>query len=139
MSSPIGWCVHASATSTRSPGRSRSMAIAPSTNWLRSPFCRAKRIENEVIFTPGGVSAGDLQKRLRIGHHQGRRAVEPVQGVAQLPLLDDHAVGVAVQQVADRLHLRQDQPALGGLHVDRHDQHGQLARRHQVGHDRRAC
>ena len=38
------------------------MAMAPSTNWLRSPFCRAKRIENEVIFTSGGVSPATFRK-----------------------------------------------------------------------------
>ena len=79
----------------------------------------------------------DLQERLRIGHHQGRRAVQPAQGVAQLPLLDHQAIGVAVQQVADRLHLGHDQPALGRFHVDGHHQHGHLARRNQVGHQRR--
>ena len=111
--------------------------MAPSTNWPRSPFCRAKRMENEVIFTPGGVSPATLRKACEsVTTRAGGRA-EPVQGVAQLPLLDDQAIGVAVQQVADGLHLRDDQAALGGLQVDRHDQHGQLARRHQVGHDGR--
>ena len=73
---------------------------------------------------------------MRVGDHQGRGALEPLQGVTKFPLLDDHAVGVAVQQVADRLHLRLDQPALGGLLVDRHHQDHQFARRHQVGDDR---
>ena len=78
-----------------------------------------------------------MREGLRVGHHQGRRAAEPIERVAELALLDDHAHGVAVQQVADRLHLRQDEAALGGFHVDRHHQHGHLARRDQVGRDRR--
>ena len=79
---------------------------------------------------------GHLQEGLRVGDHQRRRAVQRVERVAQLALLDDQAVGVVVEQVADRLHLRQDQAALGRLLVDRHHQHDQLARAHEVAEQR---
>jgi hypothetical protein len=42
-----------------------------------------------------------------------------------------------IEQVADRLHLRQDQPALGGFLVDGHDEHGHLAGRDEVADDAR--
>ena len=48
---------------------------------------------------------------------------------------DDHAIGFVIEQVADRLHLGQDQPALGRFHVDGDDQHGHLAGRHQIAQD----
>ena len=114
------------------------MAIAPRTNSARSPLCRAKRIENDVIGTSGGVSPATFRKRLRVGHHQRRRALQAVQRVAQLALLDDQAVGVVVEQVADA-----SAPAAGSAGPWAppgrwHDQHGQLARRHQVADDGRA-
>ena len=40
---------------------------------------------------------------------------------------------LSVEQVADGLHLRQDEPAFGGLHVDRHDEDRQFAGRDEVG------
>ena len=43
-----------------------------------------------------------------------------------------------VERVADRLHLRQDQPALRRLHVDRHDHHDRITRPDQVAQQRRS-
>ena len=62
MSSPMGWCEHASAMRMRSPGFKLSMASAPRANCSRSPFCRANKMEKEVMGTSGGVSAATLRK-----------------------------------------------------------------------------
>ena len=70
MSSPMGWCVHDSATRTRSPAFSRSIPSVPRTISVRSPWKRAKRMEKEVSGTPGGVSAATLQEGLRVGHDE---------------------------------------------------------------------
>jgi len=79
----------------------------------------------------------DLEKSLRISHHKCGGLVQPVEGVAELPFLDHHAVGIAVQQVANGLDLRQDQPPLGGFLVNGDDQHGHLARPDDVCEDAR--
>ena len=65
------------------------------------------------------------------------RLLELLDGVAQLALLDDQGHGVGVQQVADGLHLRQDQAAVRRLLVDGHDEDGELAGAHEVAEDRR--
>ena len=113
------------------------MASAPSTWLTRSPLKRAKRIEKLVSGTSGGVSAATLRKACESVTTSLGGRVEPVERAAQLALLDDQAIGVAVQQVADRLHLRQDQPAARRLLVDRHHEHGQLAGADQVAEDGR--
>ena len=43
----------------------------------------------------------DFQERLRVGHHQGRRAVQAAQRLAKLALLDNQAVGVAVLPIKE--------------------------------------
>ena len=103
MSSPIGWCEQASAMRTRSPGCRSSMASAPRTNSARSPLYRAKRMEKRGQRHVRRRVAGDLQEALRVGDDERRRALEPVERVAQFALLDDEAVGVVVEHVADGL------------------------------------
>ena len=83
-----------------------------------------------------GVSPGDLQEALRVGDDERGRAPETVERVAQFALLDDDAVRVVVEHVADGVDLRQDQPAFGRFEVNRHDQHHQFAGRDQVAEDR---
>lgn len=75
---------------------------------------------------------GDLKEDLRVGDDEPRLRPEPIQRGPELVLLRHNGDGVALEQVADRLLLRQDQPAFGRGFVDRHDQHDQIARRHEV-------
>ena len=76
-----------------------------------------------------------LEERLRVGDDQLGRTGESRDRVLELALLDDQRHGVGVHEVADGLHLRQDEAAARGLLVDRHDQHGELARTDQVAED----
>jgi len=71
----------------------------------------------------------------------GWLAVRPdtlFQRAAQLALPDHEAKRVAVQQIADGLHLRQNQAALRRLLVNRHDEHGEFARANEVADEGRA-
>ncbi len=109
----------------------------------------ALHLRGEVAFEAGEQDGeaghGDVQRGvgrhfeegLRVGDHQLGRRVETRQGGAQLPLLDHEGHGVGVQQVADGLHLRQDEAAARGLLVHGDHQHGQAIGPHQVGEDRR--
>ena len=78
-----------------------------------------------------------LEERLRVGDHELRRPVEALDGVAELALLHHERHRVAVHEVADALHLRQDQAAARRLLVDRHHEHGELAGVDEVAEDRR--
>jgi hypothetical protein len=60
---------------------------------------------------------GHLQERLAVGGHEGRRLAQPLERRAQLALLGHQAERVVAEQVADRLHLRQDELAARGLTV----------------------
>ena len=112
------------------------MASAPGTCAVRSPLKRANRMEKLVRGTSGGVSAATFRKACESVTTSLGGRLSRASASAQLALLDDQRHGVGVQEVADGLHLRQDEPASGRLLVDRHDQHGQLARAHQVAEDR---
>jgi len=79
-----------------------------------------------------GVGCG-LQHHLRVAHHEVGRLRETVEGGAEFALLDDHAHGVAVENVANGLYLRQDEPSLGGSEVDGDDEDDKPASRHEVG------
>ncbi len=70
---------------------SRSMAIAPSTNWREIAFLPGEEDRERGHLDRRRRVAGHFQESLRVGHHQGRRAVEAVQGVAQLALLHHQA------------------------------------------------
>jgi hypothetical protein len=50
-------------------------------------------------------------------------------------LLYDEALGMSVEKLADSLHLRQDQTALGGACVDRRDENDGVARLNEVAHE----
>ena len=52
-------------------------------------------------------------------------------------LLDDVTERVGVECVADRLHLRQDQPPLRSLDIDRNDQDDRVPGLHEVAEQRR--
>ena len=101
-------------------------ALAPASR--RSPLKRAKRMEKQVSGTSRRRVGGDLEEGLRVGDHQARRPLEARRARSRSSRSLTTSNGVVVEQVADGLHLRQDEPALGRLLVDRHDQHGQLAR-----------
>ena len=81
---------------------------------------------------------GNFQKGLGIGDNELGWCFEPIQGVAQFALFHDHAIRIAVEQVADRLYLWQNQAALGRFLVNRHHQHGKFARANQIAENGRA-
>ena len=114
-----------------------SMAIAPCTCAVRSPLKRDIRIEKLVSGTDRGVSAATFRNACESVTTSFGGALEPLQRAAQFALLYHQAIGIVVQQVADRLHLGQDQPPLGRFLVNRHHQHGHFARTDQVAEDGR--
>ncbi|MNO50099.1 hypothetical protein D3C76_404650 [compost metagenome] len=75
---------------------------------------------------------GNLEEDLRVSDDEPRPRSEPLQRRPELVLLRHDGDGVALEQVADRLLLRQNQPALGRGFVNRHDQHDEIARRDKV-------
>ncbi len=92
------------AAAPRSPGR-------PATCVARSPLKRAKRIEKLVSGTSGGVSAATFRNACESVTTRLGGRVRRAERLAQLALLDDQAMASRVQEVADGLHLRQDEPA----------------------------
>ena len=68
-----------------------------------------------------------------IGNDKRGIAAKLRHGVPQPVVLDRNAARVVVQEVPDRLGLRQDQPAFGRLLVDGHNEHGKPARGYEVG------
>ena len=83
----------------------------------------------------GGLLRIDSRENLRVGDNQFRRcgqrrerAFDLVGGTA------DHAA-LLIEQLADRLDLRQDEASLGGLDVLRHDEHHHVARRGEAARD----
>ena len=77
----------------------------------------------------------DFEERLRIADDQIRRAAEAREQRRQFAFLHHQRRLVAVEQVADGLHLRQDEPAARRFFIDRHHQHGEAAGRQQVAGD----
>ncbi len=78
---------------------------------------------------------GHFEERLRVRDDELRRHIEAREGAAQLALLDHQCQGVAVHEVADALHLRQDQAAARRLLVDGHHEDGEVAGVHEVAED----
>ncbi len=128
MSSPTGWCVHASATRTRSPAFSRSIPAVPRTISTRSPWKRAKRMEKEVRRTPGGVSSATCRNACESVTTSRGGAVSRARAVRSSCSLHDDGDGARVEEVAERLDLGQDDPPLRGLGVDRRDEDDEVAR-----------
>ena len=81
------------------------------------------RIENDVIGTPRGTSAATLRNACESVTTSAGGRESRAEGVPQLALLGDERHRLAVEQVANRHHLREDEPPLGRLLVDRHDEH----------------
>ena len=89
--------------------------------------------------------AGDFRRRL--AHHEvddlriadDERGGSPQigEGGGVFAFADDRHPYSVVEGVADRLHLREDQPSLRRLLVDRHDQHHAAAGRNEVAEQRR--
>ena len=137
MSSAMGWWLQASAMSTRSPLLRRSTASVPSTWLTRSPLKRAKRIEKLVIGTSGGVSAATLRKACEsVTTSRGGRCRRSRASLSSRSFTTRAMASVSMQ-VADGLHLRQDEATSRGLLVDGHDEHGHLAGPHEVAQDGR--
>ena len=76
-----------------------------------------------------------LEKRLRVRDHERGGLSKTAERFAQLAFLYHAAPCVVVKQIADRLHLRKNEPSLWRLLVDRHHEHGTLAGRHEIGHN----
>ena len=68
---------------------------------------------------------GRLQHDLRVADHQRGRTPAVFQRADQFALLHHDAGGIGVEDFADSLHLRQDQPTLRRAQIDRDDQHDQ--------------
>ena len=78
----------------------------------------------------------DLAERLAVGHDEPRRLLQAREHAGQRLHLRDRAGCARVENVADRLHLRQDHAALRRGFVDRRDEHDVVARLEQVAEDR---
>ncbi len=83
----------------------------------------------------GGLLRIDSRENLRVGDNQFRRcgqrrerAFDLVGGTA------DHAA-LLIEQLADRLDLRQDEASLGGLDILRHNEHHHVACRGEAARD----
>ena len=77
----------------------------------------------------------DPLERLRIRDHERGSMLQPAECRLQLRILTADHGAVVVEQLAQRLLLRQDDPALGRGFVDRDDQHDGVALLHQIGDD----
>ena len=75
-----------------------------------------------------------LAKGLRVGHHQARRPGEGGQQAGQPFDARGAREGARFQRVAHDLLLGQDDAALRGGGIQRHDEHHHIARREQVTH-----
>ena len=65
---------------------------------------------------------GDVHDDLGVRHDELGRVAELGDAFGHAVLLYDEALGMSVEKLADGLHLRQDQTALGGACVDRRDE-----------------
>src|SRR4030067_740976 len=63
--------------------------------------------------------------------------LQALERLPELAFLDHEGHGVGVHEVADGLHLRQDEATSRGLLVDGHHQDGHLAGAHEVAHEGR--
>ena len=124
--------MHVSATRTRSPRR-EALDGQRAPHLLGEIALKAGHQDRERRHRHAGRHVGGhLQKRLRVGHHEGRRLVERVERPPQLAVLRHQRQALAVEQIADRHHLRQDEAPFRRLLVDGHHEHGHLARRHEI-------
>ena len=77
----------------------------------------------------------DFREDLRVRDDEARLFSAAGERLAQFKLLGDDRDGVGLENVADGLLLRQDEPALGRRLVDGRDQHDEIRRAQQVTHD----
>ena len=113
---------------SRTPGKSRQIALEPGHE-------DGKRGQWNIWRSVGH----SLKHNLRVADHECGFFVQPGQRRGQFPLFHHHAGGVAVENIAYGLHLRQYEPPLGRAKVDGNHQHCQLARWQQVAQQARLC
>ena len=109
------------------PAAGRACTAAPSARRTRSAFSRAIRIEKVVSGMSRGRVGGRLEHDLGIADHQRGRLPGCSRARRSSRSFTTTHDGVGVEHLADRLHLRQDQPALRRAEVDRDDQHDEPA------------
>ena len=137
MSSAMGWWLHASAMRMLAPLFRSSTASVPSTWLTRSPLKRLKRMLKLVIGTSGGVSAATLRNACESVTTSFGGRLRRSMALRSSRSFTTSAIASLSMQVADALHLRQDQAAARRLLVDRHHEHGEVAGVDEVAEDRR--
>jgi hypothetical protein len=80
-------------------------------------------------FSPWGLH---FQKDLRIGYHQLGGSLQPLQGVAQFPLLYNDTIRIIIEEIPDRLDLRKDEAAFRRFFIDGNDKECHLTRPHEI-------
>ena len=82
-----------------------------------------------------GHLASHASEHLAVGDHQFRGRIT-IQPVGHLVLFQYYGNRVVVEDVADHLHLRQDEPSFGGLRVDGCHEHHRVALADDIAQER---